>query len=328
MEHMGITHRMVDVNGIKMHIAEKGEGPVVLLVHGFPAIWYSWRHQILTLAASGYKAVAPDLRGYGDTDAPSSAQTYTCFHIVDDLVSLIDTLGQDKVFVVGHDWGAIISWYLCLFRPDKVEALVNLSVTFIPRIPFVRPLTLLRAIYGDEYYIIRFQEPGEMEAEFARVGTETVLRKIMSYYTPAPFKIPRDKSFASEGQPTLPAWLSVEDIQYYTSKYEKSGFTGGFNYYRNLNVNWELTKQWAGAEIKVPVKFMVGDQDLCYHMLGVQSYIHSGLMKRYVPFLQEVVVLKGVGHFIMEERPDEVNGHIIDFLENFKKIAVPSGRVG
>ncbi|KAI3901846.1 hypothetical protein MKW92_031254 [Papaver armeniacum] len=328
MENMGINHRMVDVNGIKMHIAEKGEGPVVLLVHGFPSLWYSWRHQILSLAASGYKAVAPDLRGFGDTDAPTSSQTYTCFHIVDDLVALIDILGQDKVFVVGHDWGAVMSWYLCLFRPDKVEALVNLSVAFTPRIPFVRPLTVLRAIYGDEYYMIRFQEPGEMEAEFVRVGTETVLRKFLSYHTPASLKIPRDKGFAPEGQPTLPSWLSEEDIQYYTSKYEKSGFTGGFNYYRNINLNWELTAQWTGAQVKVPVKFIVGDQDLCYYMAGAKAYIHSGLMKRDVPFLQEVVVLKGVGHFIMEERADEISGHIISFLENFQNFAVPSGRVG
>ncbi|XP_026444968.1 uncharacterized protein LOC113345407 isoform X2 [Papaver somniferum] len=310
MEDTGINHRMVDVNGINMHIAEKGQGPVVLLVHGFPSLWYSWRHQILSLAASGYKAVAPDLRGYGDTDAPISPQTYTCFHIVDDLVALIDILGQDKVFVVGHDWGAVMSWYLCLFRPDKVKALVNLSVAFTPRFPFVRPLTVLRAIYGDEYYMLRFQ-PGEMEAEFARVGTETVLRKFLSYHTPAPLKIPRDKGFAPEGQPTLPSWLSEEDIQYYTSRYEKSGFTGGFNYYRNINVNWELTAQWTGAQVKVPVKFMVGDQDLCYHMVGMKAYIHSGLMKRDVPFLQEVVVLKGVGHFIMEERADEISGHMI-----------------
>ncbi|KAI3981393.1 hypothetical protein MKX01_031190 [Papaver californicum] len=341
MEDMGINHRTIDVNGIKMHLAEKGQGPVVLLVHGFPSLWYSWRHQILSLAASGYRAIAPDLRGYGDTDAPTSPQSYTCFHIVGDLVALIDTLGQEKVFVVGHDWGAIMSWYLCLFRPDRVEALVNLSVAFTPRSPLHRPIEALRAIYGDEYYIIRFQEPGDMESEFARVGTETVLKKFLSYHSPAPIKIPRDKGFAPEGPITLPSWLSEEDIRYYTAKYEKSGFTGGINYYRNLKChlnlnrlivflrsligrNWELTAQWTGAQIKVPVKFMVGDRDLCYHMLVVKAYIHSGLMKRDVPFLQEVVILKGVGHFIMEERADEISDHIIDSLENFQNFTVPS----
>ncbi|KAI3910030.1 hypothetical protein MKW92_050117 [Papaver armeniacum] len=327
-EDMGITHRMVDVNGIKMHIAEKGEGPVVLLVHGFPSLWYSWRHQILSLAASGYRAIAPDLRGYGDTDAPQSTQSYTCFHIVGDLVALIDTLGQDKVFVVGHDWGAIISWYLCLFRPDKVKALVNLSVAFTPRRPTMKPLDALKAMYGNDYYILQFQEPGEMEAEFARVGTETVLRNFLTRHSPAPLMISKDEGFPTNVAITLPSWLSEEDIRYYTSKYEKSGFTGGCNYYRNFNVNWELTAPWTAAQVKVPVKFIVGDQDLSYHIPGVKEYIQSGLMKKDVPFLQEVVVLEGVGHFIMEERADEISGHIISFLKNFQEISVPSSQVG
>ncbi|KAI3968536.1 hypothetical protein MKX01_007846 [Papaver californicum] len=252
MEDMGINHRTVDVNGIKMHVAEKGQGPVVLLVHGFLSLWYSWRHQILSLA----------------------------------------------VFVVGHDWGAIMNWYLCLFRPDRVQALVNLSVAFTPRSPLHRPI----------------EEPGEMESEFARVGTETVLKKILSYHSPAPIKIPRDKGFAPEGPITLPSWLSEEDIRYNTTKYEKSGFTGGINYYRNLNANWELTAPWTGAQVKVPVKFI--------------EYVHSVLMKKDVPFLQETVVLEGVGHFIMEERADEISRHIIDFLRKFKKCAVPFSPVG
>ncbi|KAI3952062.1 hypothetical protein MKW92_052734 [Papaver armeniacum] len=317
MEDMGINHRMVDVNGIKMHIAEKGEGPVVLLVHGFPSLWYSWRHQILSLAASGYRAVAPDLRGYGDTDAPTSPQSYTCFHIVGDLIALIDALGQDKVFVVGHDWGAIMSWYLCLFRPDKVKALVNLSVAFTPRNPKYKPIETMRAAYGDDYYMIRFQEPGEMEAECASSGTKPVLTKILSYINPAPLMVPKGKGFASDHPATLPSWLSEEDICYYTSKFEKSGFTGPFNYYRNMNVNWELTAPWTRVPVKVPVKFMVGDQDLSYHIPGVKEYIHSGRMRKDVPFLQEVVVLEGVGHFIMEERADEISNHIIDFLQRF-----------
>ncbi|PIA61300.1 hypothetical protein AQUCO_00300676v1 [Aquilegia coerulea] len=153
----GIEHRNVKVNGINMHVAEKGEGPVVLFIHGFPELWYSWRHQIVAIAAHGYKAVAPDLRGYGDTDAPTSIDSYTCFHIVGDLVALIDTLGVDQVFVVGHDWGAMIAWYLCLFRPDLVKALVNLSVPFIPRNPSIKFVDGFRALFGDDYYICKFQ---------------------------------------------------------------------------------------------------------------------------------------------------------------------------
>ncbi|KAI3968534.1 hypothetical protein MKX01_007844 [Papaver californicum] len=306
MEDMGINHRMIDVNGIKMHVAEKGEGPILLLVHGFPSLWYCWRHQILSLAASGYRAIAPDLRGYGDTDTPISPQSYTCFHIVGDLVALIDTLGQDKVFVVGHDWGAIISWYLCLFRPDKVKALVNLSVAFTPRRPTIKPLDALKAIYGNEYYIIRFQEPGEMEAEFGCVGTETVIRKLLTRHSPAPLMITKDEGFLTDVPITLPSWLSEEDIRYYTAKYEKSSFTGALNYYRNFNVNWELTAASTGAQVKVPIKFTVGGQDLTYHLPG-----------KDVPFLQEVVILEGVGHFTMEEKADEISCHIIDFIKKF-----------
>ena len=147
-----------------MHVAEKGQGPVVLFVHGFPELWYSWRHQIHALASLGYRAVAPDLRGFGDTDAPADPSSYTCLHVVGDLVALLDAVAaeQEKVFVVGHDWGAHIAWYLCLFRPDRVKALVNLSVQFIPRDPRNKTVESMRAVYGDDYYICRFQVRSEI----------------------------------------------------------------------------------------------------------------------------------------------------------------------
>ncbi|XP_042475880.1 epoxide hydrolase A-like isoform X2 [Macadamia integrifolia] len=156
----GIEHRMVSVNGIEMHIAEKGKGPVVLFLHGFPELWYSWRHQITALASHGYWAVAPDLRGFGDTDAPPSPSSYTAFHIVGDLIALIDLLGQDQVFMVAHDWGAVIGWHFCLFRPDRVKALVCLSVPFTPRNPSAKPIDRMRATLGEDYYICRFQKLG------------------------------------------------------------------------------------------------------------------------------------------------------------------------
>lgn len=196
-----IRHRSIESNGIKIHIAEKGSGPLVLLIHGFPELWYSWRHQILALADNGYHALAPDLRGYGDSDAPQGVENYTCFHIVGDLISLLNALGEEKarssfpshlflvllfpfllfslasvplyffhsyvnrriscpweqVFVVGHDWGALIAWYLCLLRPDRVKALVSLSVQFVPRNPKIKPVDSMRKAFGDDYYICRFQ---------------------------------------------------------------------------------------------------------------------------------------------------------------------------
>lgn len=153
----GIKHKTVELNGIKIHIAEKGEGPIVLFLHGFPELWYSWRHQIQTLSSLGYRAVAPDLRGFGDTDAPSSISSYTGFHIVGDLVALIDFLGADQVFLVAHDWGAIIGWYFCMFRPERIKAYVCLSVPFLRRNPKVKTVDGMHALYGDDYYIVRFQ---------------------------------------------------------------------------------------------------------------------------------------------------------------------------
>ncbi|KAK8319643.1 hypothetical protein V6Z11_A13G255800 [Gossypium hirsutum] len=173
----GIEHRTVKVNGTNIHIAEKGEGPVILFLHGFPELWYSWRHQILALSSMGYRAVAPDLRGYGDSDVPDSVDSYTCFHIIGDLVELINVVDPDegKVFVVGHDWGAILGWYLCMFRPDKVKALVNLSVPFLRFHREIKPVDFWISYYGSDHYMSRFQEYGEIEGEFAEIGVERVV---------------------------------------------------------------------------------------------------------------------------------------------------------
>jgi pimeloyl-ACP methyl ester carboxylesterase len=156
-----IGHRTINVNGINIHVAIKGpeNAPVILFIHGFPQLWYSWRHQIEALSSLGYRAVAPDLRGYGDTDAPAEVTSYTVLHVVGDLIGLLDVVApnQESVFVVGHDWGALMAWHLALFRPDRVKALVNLSVLFNPRNPSRKVIATLKAVYGDDYYIIRFQ---------------------------------------------------------------------------------------------------------------------------------------------------------------------------
>ncbi|KAE8657628.1 Detected protein of confused Function [Hibiscus syriacus] len=145
-----IEHTTVTTNGIKMHVASIGSGPVILFLHGFPELWYSWRHQLLSLSSLGYRCVAPDLRGYGDTDAPASTTSYTIFHVVGDLVGLLDVLGVKRVYLVGHDWGALIAWSFCQFRPDRVHALVNLSVAYQPRNPMVKPVEGIRALFGDD----------------------------------------------------------------------------------------------------------------------------------------------------------------------------------
>lgn len=140
-----------------MHVAEKGTGPVILFLHGFPELWYTWRHQILVFSDLGYRAVAPDLRGYGDTDAPTDVTDYACQRVVSDIVALVEFLGVDNVFLVAHDWGAMIGWYLCLFRPDMVKAFVSLSVPFRPRNSGIKPVQAMRAFFGEDYYMCRFQ---------------------------------------------------------------------------------------------------------------------------------------------------------------------------
>lgn len=313
-----IEHKSLSLNGLNMHVAEAGQGPIILFLHGFPECWYTWRHQMAFFASRGYRAVAPDLRGYADTTgAPASDPSkFTTLHVVGDLVSLIDAVAapNEKVFVVGHDWGAIIAWALCLYRPDKVRALVNMSVVFPRRSPIKKPIETLRSVYGDEYYIIRFQEAGQMEHEFAHIGTKTVLKNILTYRNPGPLYLPKGHAFP-DTPITLPSWLSEQDLDYYASKYDAAGFTGALNYYRALDINWELTAAWTGGRVAVPVKFMVGDVDLTYNAPGTKDYIEKGGLKKDCPLLKEVVVMEGVGHFIHEEKPAQVNQHILSFFK-------------
>ncbi|XP_023744597.1 uncharacterized protein LOC111892780 [Lactuca sativa] len=312
-----IQHKSIKVNGITMHVAEIGEGPAVLFVHGFPELWYTWRHQMLYISSKGYRAIAPDLRGFGDSEAPPSSTSYTAFHIVGDLVCLLDSLELDKVFLVGHDWGAIISWYLCLFRPDRIKALVNMSVVYNPRNPLVKPVQFMRQTFGDDFYICRFQEIG-WEEEFAKVDTKKLLASFYFKRNPSPPMMPKDyaKLFKPD-QTTVPCWFTEEDLDYFASKYHATGFAGPFNYYRCFDLNWELCAAWTGSKIIVPVKFIVGDIDITYNFPGIKEYIHGGGFKEWVTGLEQVVVMEGVGHFINQEKPQEINNHIYDFITKF-----------
>ncbi|CAI0423392.1 unnamed protein product [Linum tenue] len=317
-----ITHSTISTNGINMHVASIGIGPAtILFLHGFPELWYTWRHQLISLSALGYRCIAPDLRGFGDTDAPSSPAKYTAFHIVGDLVGLLDALKIDKVFLVGHDWGAAMAWYFCRLRPDRVTAVVNLSVPPLRQSPAFNFVEAFRAAYGDEYYFCRFQEVGKVEEEFAEVETGKLMVKLFTLFSkPDPPMVPRETGFRGlPDPPSLPSWLSEEDVQYYASKFQKSGFTGGLNYYRALPLTGELMGPWAGGDSKytVPAKFIVGDQDVVYVMVGIKDYIHSEEFKKEVPLLEEVVVMEGVPHFPNLVKPHEITQHILDFIKRF-----------
>ncbi|CAN1836586.1 Epoxide hydrolase A [Linum perenne] len=266
-----------------MHIATVGSPTAkstVLFLHGFPELWYTWRHQLLALPTLGdYCCIAPDLRGSGDTDAPPSAAKYTAFHIVGDLVGLLDFLGIDKAFVVGHDWGAAMGWYFARFRPDR--------------------------------------EVGEAEEEFAQVDTGKLINKLYTLFSkPDPPIVPKETGFKGLPESVLP-WLPEEDVNYYASKFSKTGFTGGLNSYRAISLTGELMGPWVGSKYLVPAKFIVGDQDVVYHMPGMKEYIHSEEFKKDVPMLEEVVIMEGVSHFPNLVKPHEVTQHIFDFIKRF-----------
>ncbi|XP_076907131.1 epoxide hydrolase 1-like [Bidens hawaiensis] len=320
----GIVHKTISVNGLNIHIAEKGQGPFVLFLHGFPELWYSWRHQIVYLADHGYRAVAPDVRGYGDTTGePIDDHTkFTIYHLVGDLIGLLDAITNEgeKVFVVGHDWGAYLAYNLCVFRPERVKALVTLSVPFIPWNPMGDMIGMLRAAYGEDYYMFRFQEPGNIEAELAQMDAKTIVKKFLTFRESGPIYFPKGKGFKHSPNGavvTLPPWLTEEDVEYFASKLEKAGITGGVNYYRVIRLNWELSASWSGAKVTVPTKFITGDEDLVYHIPGMKEYIHNGEFQKDVPLLEEIVVMEGATHFINQEKPDEINKHLIEFLRKY-----------
>ncbi|XP_077248006.1 epoxide hydrolase 1-like [Tasmannia lanceolata] len=305
-----LRHRMVLTNGIRMHIAEQGTGPLVLLLHGFPGLWFSWRNQIVQLAKRGYHVVAPDMRGYGDTDSPPDPSSYTYFHIVGDLIGLLDDLHEEKAFVVGHDWGAEIAWHLSLFRPDRVKALVSLGIPFQPRSAVVK---MMASMFGGGFYISQFQDIEKAEKAFARYDYYTILKQFHVFdkhdiVAPPTMEI----SDFLENPSSLPTWLTEEELQYFASKFQKSGFTGPLNYYRAISLNLELLAPWQGAKITVPTKIIVGDKDLGFKSFGTEDYLMGEAFQSLVTNL-EVAIIDG-HHFIQQEKAKEVTDELLSFF--------------
>ncbi len=314
-ETAGVTHRTIEANGIKMHIAEAGEGPLVLLLHGFPESWYSWRHQIPALAAAGYHVVAPDQRGYGRTDKPPEIDDYDIVDLTGDAVGILDALGEETAVVVGHDWGSMVAWHCALLHPDRFRAVATMSVPYMGRGP-VPPLTTMRQIFANNFfYIIYFQTPGVAEAEL-----EADVRKSLRTFLyvasgnleePGNFmQKPADSTFLSglpEPKKPLP-WLTDADLDYFVGEFERSGFRGPLNWYRNFDRNWELTPQLADAKVQQPALFLAGDKD------GVAAFTSVEPMKQLVPNLRKLVMIPGAGHWTQQEAPDAVNAELIAFL--------------
>jgi len=312
----GITHRYVDVRGLRMHIAEAGSGPLVLLLHGFPESWYSWRHQLPALAAAGFHVVAPDQRGYCRTDQPQAVGAYTILHLTGDVIGLMDALGERQAVVAGHDWGAPVAWHAALLRPDRVRGVIGLSVPYRPR-GSTAPIAAMRARLGDGFYMVYFQRPGVADAELAGDLPGTFRKILFSASGDGPGGlplVPPGGGFLDIcAEPAvLPGWLTGHDISVFAADYTTSGFTGPLNWYRNLDRNWELTAAWHGAPVTVPALYLAGERDLVVNIPGTREMLPR--MREYVPRLTGAVLLPGCGHWTQQERPAEVSEAIISFL--------------
>jgi pimeloyl-ACP methyl ester carboxylesterase len=321
---MEANHRKIDTNGINMHIAEQGQGPLVIMCHGFPELGYSWRHQLPALAEAGFHAVAPDQRGYGQTDCPEPIEAYNILELVGDIVGLVHALGEEKAVIAGHDWGAPVAYNCALLRPDIFHALILLSVPYSPRSwGSIRPTEAMKNMAGDnQFYIVYFQKPGRVEKELEADVRETMVKALYSLSGDPPpekrwnFLFGKDQKFVDTVYmpDTLPEWLTEKDIDIFTEGFKRTGFRGGVNWYRNIDRNWELTPFLSEAKIHQPSLFIAGELD----GVIVMSRAAFDNLESAVPDLRQKILIPGAGHWVQQERPHEVNDALIDFLKSVK----------
>jgi epoxide hydrolase A/B len=315
----GVTLKTTKANNIDMRYAEAGSGPLVLFCHGWPESWYSWRHQLTAVSAAGFRCVAPDMRGYGGTDAPEPIDQYTLLHLVGDMAELVKALGETRAVIVGHDWGAPVAWHAALWRPDLFPAVCAMSVPWAPP-GYVDILSALEKLGITNFYLQYFQKPGEPEAELQR-DVRGALRRI--YFAASGEHTDKDKGFGrlvdgtllgnTIDPPTLPAWLPEADLAYYTQEFSRTGFRGGLNWYRNLRRNWELGGPWRGQPIRQPSLFIAGSRDGVLRFPAAQAQLDA--YPKTLPGLRGSHILEGAGHWVQQERPGEVNALLITFLK-------------
>lgn len=307
-----------------MHIAEVGTaGPLVIMCHGFPELWYTWRHQLTALAEAGYHAVAPDQRGYGRTDIPPRIEDYNIFQLVGDIVGLVNALGEKQAIVIGHDWGSTVASHCVLLRPDIFQAVIQISVPYLPRGRGRIPLTeRMKKAYGNEiFYQVMFQEPGKVDAEIFEIGAYAFMRGFLYTLSANP---PPEKRWQFTYRPgekftshivlpdKLPDWLTEEDVEYFGREYAKTGITGGLNWYRNIDRNWELTPFLDGAKILQPTLFIAGESDAVIRMYAKAV----DAMEKNVPDLKGKIILPNAGHWVNQEKATDVNQLILNFLKD------------
>ena len=320
-----IKHHFVKTNNIRMHVAEQGEGPLVLLVHGFPESWYSWKHQLAALAAAGYRAVAMDQRGYGQTDKPEAVEAYNIFQLAGDLVGLVQALGEEQAIIVGHDWGSPVTWHAAQLRPDIFRAVALMSVPFVVmRDASPTPPTQLMSQLGDEdeiFYQLLFQQPGVAEAVYEadiertlHAGFYGISGKAPDEIRHAMIYVNQQQSEAAAQQP-LPAldWLSQEELDFYVAEFKRSGFRGPLNWYRNIDYNWEQTGFLSGSKLLQPSLFIAGELD---PVLDMYPGAYETLEDR-IPNLRSKVLLPNIGHWVQQEAAEEVNKLLLEFMKPF-----------
>ena len=313
-------HLSLPANGSRIHAVELGEGPVVLMMHGFPESWYSWRHQLPALADAGFRAVAIDVRGYGRSSKPVAVDAYRMMNHVADNLGVLDALGVETAVIMGHDWGSPIAANSALLRPDRFTALALLSVPYSAR-GATRPLDAFRRMAGDEeFYIEYFQQPGRAEAEIEQDVRSWLLGFYVMASGGAP-KTPDGGTIATVkrgGQlkdrfvlpETLPDWLSEYDLGRYVAEFEYAGFSGGLNRYRNVERDWEDLAAFVNQPITVPSLFIGGDRD-GPTIWGSASIARFG---ETMPGLRGSHILEGCGHWTQQERASTVNELLVDFV--------------
>ncbi len=320
----GVHFRMIETNGIKLRVAETGTGPLVVMLHGWPESWYSWRHQMKAVAAAGYHVIAPDLRGYGKSDKPPLIEDYDIKHMTADIVGLLDALGERTAIIIGHDVGAQVTWNAVLLYPDRFTAMIAMSVPYGGRAS-APPLAGIKATYGDNFfYMLYHQEPGVAEAEYDADPRGLLLRVYSMTGTPLyPPEVTDPKASAGGllprfGMPKqLPAWLSEEELDYLVSEYKEAGFRGGVNTYRNIDRNWYITPELAGARIKIPVGFVAGADD--HVIAGRKEPELRATMQNVVDDLRAVKIIPNAGHWIQQDKADDVTSFVLAFLADIKK---------
>jgi len=303
----------VELENVTLSVTSEGSGPLVVLLHGFPDVGYTWRHQISALTEAGFRVIAPDMRGYGWSDTPKSVEAYNIMELVGDVIGLLDHEGAEDAIVIGHDWGAIIAPQVALFRPDRVRALALLSVPYQVRTG-VSIVDHLRATdpEGPFSYMLAFQSEGVEDLFDA-----DPLGSLRSMFWSTAGDRPENFERGDETPAGLPPHLKEGEMENYFRAFARTGFAGGINYYRNLHRNWELTRPWHGAKLRLPTMFLAGSRDFV-------ATTGDGRLGSDVASMAEQTcadhrgsfIIEGGGHWVHQEYPETVNQHLVEFCQS------------